>query len=68
MLLLRTSICFSLVHWHLFLADFDAIPDPNPSFTQVGKSEKKLLFFTAILVSGMDDIIFNILDSILKLG
>jgi hypothetical protein len=49
---------------------FDAIPDPNPypSFTHVGKSEIFFTFLRAILVSGMGAIIFNILDSTLKLG
>jgi hypothetical protein len=74
MLLLRTSISFSVVHWNIFPDDPDPIlplnatTDPDQSFTLVGKSEKILLFFRIILVSGMGAIIFNIMDSILKLG
>jgi hypothetical protein len=48
MLLLRTSISFSNVHWNLFPADPDptlplnAATDPESSLTHVGKSEKNV--------------------------
>ncbi len=54
---------------------FDAYPDPAPNFTHHEKSELFLLLFKAarlhcfiFLVSVIVIIIFNILDSILKLS